>query len=96
MSLNSKISNQQNKQASKQNITRNIEIKNKVTVTRVDGRITGERRGRVVGGTGIKDPWRKSKGVRIQGGRWGWVGQGKVVAGKWSQLYLNNNCFFFF
>ena len=30
-------------------------------------------------------------GDRIDGGRWGWMGQGKVVAGKWRQLYLNNN-----
>ena len=22
---------------------------------------------------------------------WGWVGQGRVVEGKWRQLYLNNN-----
>ena len=41
-------------------------------------------------GTCIKDPWTKPWG-RIKGGRWGWVGQRKVVAGKWRQLYLNNN-----
>ena len=27
----------------------------------------------------------------IKGGRWGWVGQRKVMVGKWRQLYLNNN-----
>ena len=27
---------------------------------------------------------------RIEGGRWWWVGQGKVVHGKWNQLYLKN------
>ena len=31
----------------------------------------------------------KAKGDRIEGGRSG--GQGKVVAGKWRQLFLNNN-----
>ena len=33
----------------------------------------------------------KAKGEKD--GRWevGWVGQGKVVTGKWRQLYLNNN-----
>ena len=41
--------------------------------------------------TCIKDPWTKPKGGRIEGGRWGWVGWEKVVAGKWRQLYLNNN-----
>ena len=39
----------------------------------------------------IKDPWTKPKKGRIEGGRWGWVGLGKVVAGKWRQLYLDNN-----
>ena len=27
----------------------------------------------------------------IEGGRWVWVGQGKVVVGKWRQLYLKIN-----
>ena len=38
-----------------------------------------------------KDPWTEPKGLRIEGRRWGWVGQGRAVAGKWRQLYLNNN-----
>ena len=43
-------------------------------------------------GTCIKDPWTKTKGVELsEGGRQGWVGKGKVVAGKLRQLYLNNN-----
>ena len=29
--------------------------------------------------------------VGIEGGRWAWAGQGKVVVGKWKQLYLNIN-----
>ena len=32
-----------------------------------------------------------SKGDRIEGGRWGWVGLGEVVREKWGQLYLSNN-----
>ena len=39
----------------------------------------------------IKDPWTKTKGDRIEGGRWGWEERGKVVVGKWRQLCLNNN-----
>ena len=42
-------------------------------------------------GTCIRDTWTKPKGGRIEGGRWGWVGQQGVVGGKWRQLYLNNN-----
>ena len=54
--------------------------------------ITGKKR-KGHQGTCIKDPdpWTKPKGDRIEGGRWGWVGRGKVVVGKWRQLYLNNN-----
>ena len=34
-------------------------------------------------------------GGGIKGGRWAWVGLGKVVVEKWRQLYTNNNkkCF---
>ena len=52
--------------------------------------ITRERR-KALPGTCIKDPWTKPKRGRIESGRWGWVGWGKVVVGKWRQLYLNNN-----
>ena len=38
-----------------------------------------------------KGPMDKAKGGRIEGQRWVWVGQGKVVVEKWRQLYLNNN-----
>ena len=51
----------------------------------------GGKKGKDCQGTCIKDPWTKPKVGRIEGGRWGWVGQGKVEAGKWRQLYLNNN-----
>ena len=33
----------------------------------------------------------KAKRGCIESGGWEWVGWGKVVAGKWRQLYLNNN-----
>ena len=33
----------------------------------------------------------KAKEGRMEDGRQGWVGQGKVVERKWRQLYLNNN-----
>ena len=54
------------------------------------GDITGARSGRVMKDM-CKDPWTKPKGERIEGGRWGWMGKGKVVMGKWKQLYLKNN-----
>ena len=38
----------------------------------------------------------KAKGGRIEGGRWGWLGQRGVVRGKCRQLYLNNNKKIFF
>ena len=38
-----------------------------------------------------KELWTKPNGGRIEGGRLGWVGQGKVIVGKWIQLYLNYN-----
>ena len=39
-----------------------------------------------------KGPMKKAKERgRIEDGRYGWVGWGRVVVGKWRQLYLNNN-----
>ena len=49
------------------------------------GRGNGGKRGKNCQGTCIKNPWTKPKGVRIEGGRWGWVGR------KWRHLYLNNS-----
>ena len=43
----------------------------------------GEKGGRVVKETYIKDTWTKPKRGRIKGGRWGWLGLGGVVGGKW-------------
>ena len=64
---------QSTKQTSKQNRTRDIEIKNKLTVTRREGREKrrGKRKGKSHQGTCIKDPWTKPKAGRIEGGRWG-------------------------
>ena len=45
----------------------------------------GGKKGKCCQGTCIKYPWTKPKGGRIEGGR------AKVEAGKWRQLYLNNN-----
>ena len=42
-----------------------------------------------------KGPMDKANQGRIKGGRWGWVGWGKVVVGKWRQLYQNINLNFF-
>ena len=33
----------------------------------------------------------KTKGGRIEGGRWGWLGLRGLVGVKWRQLYLKNN-----
>ena len=33
----------------------------------------------------------KAKRGRFEGGRWGWMGWGVVMRGKWRQLYLNKN-----
>ena len=69
---------------------KNLEIKNKLTVTRGEvgrGSWWGKREG--FSGTTIKDTWTKLKGGGIRGGRWGWLewsGGGKV-----RQLYLNSN-----
>ena len=59
------------------NITRDIEIKNRLMGTRGEkgGRGgTGGKKGKGHQGTCIKDPWTKPNGGRIVGGRQGWVG----------------------
>ena len=69
-----------------------IEIKNKLTVTR--GEVGGDNRrkkGKGLSGMCIKDTETKPRGDRIEGGKWGWLGWGAVVEGKWRQLYLNKN-----
>ena len=65
---------QSTRQTSKLNITRDIEIKNKLTVTRgeVEGD-NGRKKGKGCHGTFIKDTWTKQRGVglRVAGGD-GW------------------------
>ena len=61
--------------ANKQNITRDIEIKNKLTVTRGDGEGIMGGKEKVHQGTCIKDTWTKPKGVGSRvGGGVGWGG----------------------
>ena len=61
-----------NQQNNKQNITTDIEIKNKPTVTRGEvGGDNGEKKGGWFSGTPIKYTWTKPKGDRIKGGKWG-------------------------
>ena len=74
---------------SEQNITRHIEITNKLTVTR--GKRGGDNRGKKEKGcqeTSIKDTWTKPKRGRIEGGRWGWMGQGRLMGGKMETTVL--------
>ena len=64
-------------QASKQNITRDIEIKNKLTVTRGEREgITRVEKEEVSSRNRYKGHMDKAKGGRFKGGRWGWVGRG--------------------
>ena len=64
---------------SKQNITRDNEIKNKLMITRGGvGGDNGGKRGRGCQGICIKDSWTKPEGCRIKGGRWGWLGSGEL------------------
>ena len=69
-----------------------MELKNKLTVTRGEGR--GGQRGKEGKGSSrnmYKGPMDKAKGERMEGGRWGWVVRRKVVVEEWRQLYSNNN-----
>ena len=57
----------------------------------LEGREEGDNRGNKgkgqVKGTCIKDTWTKTMGEgRIESGRWGWVGQGRIMGEKWRQL----------
>ena len=59
-----------------------MEIKNKLTVTK-GRRVTGERKGRVKSRNIYKGPMDKDNmGGRIECGRWGCVGQGRVMREK--------------
>ena len=39
----------------------------------------------------MKDTWTKPQGGRTEVEKWGWLGLGGEVGGKWRQLYSNNN-----
>ena len=69
------------KQTSKENITRDIEIKNNLAVTR--GEVGGDNGGKGEGfsGTTIKDTCTKPSGGRSRGGRWRWLGLGQSGGG---------------
>ena len=73
-------------------LTRDIESKNKLTVTRGEaGGDTGVRgKGRRVFRNIYKGHRDKSKGGWDQGSEVGMAGVGEVVVGKWRQHYLNN------
>ena len=67
------------KQTSRQNITRDVEIEKKLTVTRGKvERANGRERRKGCQGTSIKDTWTKPKGGRIEGERWECHGWGIV------------------
>ena len=72
-----------NKQTSKQNITGDIEIKNKLAVTRGEGEgIIGERKGRVKLRNMYKGPKDKDNGVgSIEVG----IGEGRAGESNWGQ-----------
>ena len=68
------------------------EIKNKLSVTGLGGEgNSGAKKGKGRQWTCIKGTWTIRKWSRIEGGRWGWVGQWKVVVAKWRQVYSNIN-----
>ena len=79
------------KQTSEQKRTKDMGIKEKLTVTREEGRrIMEERKGSEVK--------KHIQGANEQG-QWGgdcvweqhWMGQGRAMEGKWGQLYLHDN-----
>ena len=65
-----------------QNITRDMEINNKLKETRGKGEgNNGGKKGKGCQGTCRKNPWTKPKVGTIEGDRQGCVGQGKIVRG---------------
>ena len=59
---------------SKQNITRDIDIKNNLTITRGEvGGNNGGKQGRVFRAT-VKDTWTTPRRGGSWGGKWGWLG----------------------
>ena len=80
-----------NKKTSKQNISRDIEIKNKLTVTKGARGEDNGGEGEGFSGTTIKDTWTKPRGSEIREGRLKWSGLGWGIGGKCRPLYLNND-----
>ena len=56
-------------------MTRDTEIKNKLTVTRGEGGMGG--RGKGFSGRTVKDTWIKPRRGGSRGGRFGWLGWGE-------------------
>ena len=48
-----------------------------IKINKFKNLIMGGKKEKGCQGTCIKDTWTKSKRLRIEGGRWGWVGQGE-------------------
>ena len=71
-----------------QNITRDIEIKNTLTVTRG----WRERYNRKIGEGWSRNTYKghvdKAKGGRIEGWKWGWMGSGVVLRGEMETTVL--------
>ena len=74
------------KPTSEQNGTRDMELKNRLTVIRREwgGGQWGKEGEGSSQGTCIKGIWTMTMGRRIE--CWGWVGQGRVMGEKWRQL----------
>ena len=70
------------KQTNKQNVTKDTEIENRLTVTRGERKgISGEK-GEGFAGTITKDTWTITRGGANKGGRWGRVGWWGGVGGE--------------
>ena len=77
-----------NKTSEQNRRTRDMEVKNKLTVTRGEERgDNGGKKGKGCQGTCIKTHGQSQQGGGgIECGRWGWVGWRRVMGGKWGQL----------
>ena len=76
----------QEKKTSEQNRKKDMEIKNKLTVTRRGGGNgqQGKKGERSSQGTCIKDPWTETMGGgKIECGRLVWLSEWRVLEGKW-------------
>ena len=77
------IGTQSTKQTSKQNTTRDIEIKNKLTITRGEvGEDNGREKNEAFSETTRKDTWTKLKVGGIKCVKWGWL----VCGESWGEM----------